>query len=59
MFFFFVCFFFFSVQFRIVGGSGPNIGRVEVLYQGVWGTICDDDFGQNEATVACRYFNYR
>jgi hypothetical protein len=26
----------------------------QVRYKSVWGTICDDNFGEAEATVACR-----
>lgn len=30
-----------------------------VNYHGQWGTVCDDNFGQREADVACRAMNYR
>ena len=35
-------------------GGTKRRGRVEVCVGEVWGTVCNDFFGSNEATVICR-----
>ncbi|XP_054238187.1 lysyl oxidase homolog 4 isoform X2 [Indicator indicator] len=48
-----------QVHLRLAGPRGPaGEGRLEVLYQGRWGTVCDDGFDFHAATVACRQLGY-
>ncbi|XP_052807871.1 scavenger receptor cysteine-rich type 1 protein M160-like [Mya arenaria] len=54
-------------RWRLCDGDGPGScnprkGRLEVEYQGVWGTVCDDSFygaiGTINMNIACRMFGY-
>ena len=45
---------------RLAGSTVPREGRLEVLYNNVWGTVCDDYFDNNynAARVACFMLGY-
>ena len=43
-----------NLEVRLSGGQSSFEGKVEVNYDGEWGTVCDDKFDMADANVVCR-----
>ena len=43
---------------RLVSGSAANEGRVEICNNNTWGSVCDQGWDINDASVACRHAGY-
>ena len=50
--------FFIDNDIVLVDGSS-NYGRVEVRHDGLFGTICDDNFENVDADVVCKIIGYK
>ena len=37
---------------------GPDRGRLEYYYNGLWGSFCNEGWDETDAAVACRQLGY-
>lgn len=47
-----------ALRIRLVNGSGPHEGRVEVFHNQRWGTVCDDGWDRKDGDVVCRMLGF-
>jgi len=48
----------FVVAVRLAGTGLSYKGRLEVFYNGTWGTVCSDSFSNTDAKVFCYQLNF-
>ena len=42
----------------VISCKSPYEGAVEICFNGVWGAVCDNNWGRHEAEVTCRQLGF-
>ncbi|CAI9722758.1 atrial natriuretic peptide-converting enzyme-like isoform X3 [Octopus vulgaris] len=48
-----------TASVKLVNGTNPSNGRIQITINNITGTICDDNFNNIEATVICKQLGYK
>ena len=43
---------------RLIGGFSDREGRIEICYRNQWGSVCDHNWDDLDARVACRQLGF-
>ena len=45
-------------ELRLAGSNIVTKGRVEICFNGVWGTVCDNGWSTVDANIVCNQLGY-
>ncbi len=45
-------------ELRLIGGANATLGAVQGCMNNAWGSVCNDGFSTNDATVVCRQLGF-
>ncbi|CAI9722756.1 serine protease svh-1-like isoform X3 [Octopus vulgaris] len=48
-----------TASVKLVNGTNPSNGRIQITINNITGTICDDNFDNIDAIVVCRQLGYK